>query len=86
PEIRVLQELRRLNSDRLSVDALKAIKHPSGGGGEGPAVALVAKGFLVADGDGFAVTQKGRDFLAIEAKPEFEETGSGAANPAVDAG
>jgi hypothetical protein len=76
-EIRVLQEFRRLNADRLPVDTIKAIKHPSGGG-ETPAAGLASKGFLAADGDGFAVTEKGKSFLAIDARPMFEEsTGSG---------
>ncbi len=80
PEIRILQEFRRLNADRLGLDVIKAIKHPAGGG-ESPAVALASKGFLSADSDGFAVTEKGRSFLAIEAKP----LGAEAANPGADA-
>ena len=67
----MLQEFRRLNADRLTIDAIKGIKHPAGGG-ETPAITLAGKGFLSADGDGFAVTEKGRAFLAIEAKPQFE--------------
>jgi hypothetical protein len=82
-EIRVLQEFRRLNAERLAVDTIKAIKHPSGGG-EAPAVGLASKGFLVADGDGFAVTQKAKDFLAIDARPMFEESGGSAASASAD--
>ena len=89
PEIRVLQEFRRLNSDTLPVDVIKALKHPAGGG-EAPAVSLTAKGYLTAapDNGGFTITAKGKDFLAIEAKPAIEETSdagaSAAANPQAD--
>src|SRR5687768_5706244 len=81
-EIRVLQEYRRLNGETLTVDQLKAIKHPGGGGGEAPAVALVGKGFLTGNGDGFTLTQQAKDFLAIDAKPEFEGTSDAAASAA----
>jgi len=74
-EIRVLQEFRRLNVDRLGVDTIKAIKHPAGGG-EAPAVGLASKGFLTADGDSFAVTQQAKDLLAIDPKPLVEGSGS----------
>jgi hypothetical protein len=75
-EIRVLQEFRRLNSDSLTLEQIKAIKHPVGGG-EAPAVSLVDKGYLETNGsrETFATTQKGKDFLAIDAKPMFEEAG-----------
>ena len=86
-EIRVLQEFRRLNADALTVDLIKAIKHPTGGG-EAPAASLVSKGYLTTTGEGFAVTQSGKDFLAIDAKPLVEETSdtaaSAAANPDAD--
>lgn len=77
PEIRVLQEFRRLNAESLPLDTIKAIKHPAGGG-EAPAAGLVEKGFLGADGarENFALTQKAKDFLAIDAKPMFEESGT----------
>ena len=83
-EIRVLQEYRRLNGETLNLDQLKAIKHPGSGGGEAPAVSLVAKGFLTGNGDGFTLTQQAKDFLAIDAKPEFEGAG-GAGSDAEDA-
>ena len=70
-EMRVLQEFRRLAADTLTVDVVKAIKHPAGGG-EAPAQSLVAKGFLFSNGHGYSVTEKAREFLAIDAKPEFE--------------
>lgn len=88
-EIRVLQEFRRKNAESLPIEDLKAIKHPAGGG-ETPALSLAGKGFLTADeaGGAFAVTQKAKDFLAIEATPEVEETSdagaSAAANPDAD--
>ena len=80
PEIRVLQEFRRMGKDALGVDAIKAIKHPSGGG-EAPANALVAKGFLASATDGFTLTEKAREFLAYDPKPEFEEAGTAAEVP-----
>jgi len=79
-EIRVLQEFRRVVSDTLSLAAIKAIKHPSEGG-DAPAFALVAKGYLTVDDgrESFALTQKSRDFLAYDPKPEFEETSAASA-------
>lgn len=71
-EIRVLQEFRRVQSDSMPLATIKAIKHPTGGG-EVPALSLVAKGYLTAAGDNFALTPKAKDFLAYDPKPEFEE-------------
>jgi hypothetical protein len=79
-EIRILQEFRRLNAETLTADQIKAIKHPSGGG-DAPA-GLVEKGFLTATADGFAITQPGKDFLAIEATPMVAETSQAAASAA----
>ena len=72
-EMRVLQEFRRIGAETMPVDAIKAIKHPVGGG-EAPAFGLVDKGYLQADPglEKFTLTQKGKDFLAIDVKPEFE--------------
>jgi hypothetical protein len=78
PEIRVLQEFRRVGAETLPLTAIKAIKHPHGGG-EAPALSLVSKGYLAAD-DGrqsFALTEKAKEFLALEPKPEFEEGAGG---------
>ena len=80
-EIRVLQEYRLRKTETLSVDAVKAIKHPAGGG-EAPAVSLAGKGYVEAGEGGFTVTQKGKDVLAIDAKPMFEETSDAAASAA----
>ena len=76
-EMRVLQEFRRIAADTMPVAAIKAIKHPAGGG-EAPAASLVAKGYLTVDAgaQSYTVTQKGKDFLALDVKPEFEEAGS----------
>ena len=78
-EIRVLQEFRRLAVESLGVAAIKAIKHPAGGG-EAPAVSLVDKGWLETNGnrETFGVTQKAKDFLAIDAKPLVEGSGEAA--------
>ena len=87
PEIRVLQEYRRQNLESMPLDAIKAIKHPAGGGGEVPTAGLLEKGFLQTNGtpESFALTQKAKDFLAIDAKPEFEGAGSAEENIEVDA-
>jgi len=78
-EIRVLQEFRRVSSETLDLAAIKAIKHPTGGG-EAPAISLIGKGYLTANEgqQSFTLTQKGKDFLAYEPKPEFEEGTSAA--------
>jgi hypothetical protein len=83
PEIRVLQEFRRLNAETLPIDTIKAIKHPAGGG-EIPAAGLVEKGFLETNGapESFVLTQKGKDFLAIDARPMFEEAAPASENAA----
>lgn len=74
-EMRVLQEFRRVAGDTLTSDAIKAIKHPAGGG-EAPAQSLVSKGFLTSDGSGgYTLTEKAKEFLAIDAKPLIEESG-----------
>jgi hypothetical protein len=74
-EMRVLQEFRRVVTDTLGADAVKAIKHPAGGG-EAPAQSLVSKGFLTSNGSGgYSLTEKAKEFLAIDAKPLIEETG-----------
>ena len=73
-EIRVLQEFRRMTAETLPLATIKAIKHPVGGG-DAPAMSLIEKGYLTAD-DGrqsFTLTQKAKDFLAYDPKPEFEE-------------
>jgi hypothetical protein len=70
-EMRVLQEYRRLGTDNLPIEVIKAIKHPVGGG-DAPALSLVAKGYLTS---GFALTEKAKEFLAIDFKPEVESAG-----------
>ena len=78
-EIRVLQEFRRLTSDTLGLATIKAIKHPVGGG-EAPAIGLVEKGYLTADGtrENFTLTDKAKAFLAIDYVPIVAEAGSAA--------
>jgi hypothetical protein len=77
PEIRVLQEFRRVATESLGIAPIKAIKHPAGGG-EAPALSLVGKGFLTTDAarETFSLTQKAKDFLSYDPKPEFEESGA----------
>ena len=81
--IRVLQEFKRVNAESLPLATIKAIKHPSGGG-EAPAAELVGKGYLDADDakETFALTQKGKDFLAIQAAPAGESPVSEGDTPA----
>ena len=82
-EIRVLQEFRRVAAETLAVDAIKAVKHPTGGG-DAPAISLISKGYLTAD-DGrtsFTLTEKAKEFLAYDPKPEFEEAGAAGAESA----
>jgi hypothetical protein len=83
-EIRVLQEFRRLPVETLGIAAIKAIKHPAGGG-EAPALSLVDKGFLTTDAarENFTLTQKAKDFLSYDPKPEFEEASASAAEVTV---
>ena len=84
-EIRVLQEFRRLTIDALPLTAIKAIKHPAGGG-EAPALSLVQKGFLTTDDtrQTFTLTPKAKDFLAFDPKPEFEEAPAGSAEESAE--
>lgn len=82
-EIRVLQEFRRLTTDSLALTAIQAIKHPASGG-EAPAFSLVEKGFLTADDarQTFGLTEKAKQFLAYDPKPEAEETSAAGEEPA----
>ena len=84
-EIRILQEFRRVSADSMGVAAIKAIKHPAGGG-EAPAFSLVDKGFLAVDGsrETFTLTPKGKDFLAYDPKPELEGSGGASAEEAAE--
>ena len=72
-QIRVLQEFRRIGTDSLPLDAIQAIKHPAGGG-VAPVDALASRGYLVFDPSASTMnlTDRGRDFLAIEVKPAAE--------------
>jgi hypothetical protein len=72
-EMRVLQEFRRISADTLDLAAIKAIKHPVGGG-EAPALTLIDKGYLTTDGarEKFTLTARAKEFLAINYVPEVE--------------
>ncbi len=78
PEIRILQEFRRVGAQSLSATAITAIKHPAGGGEE-PARTLVGKGYLASDATGqtFTLTEKGKEFLTLDPKPEVEGGSAG---------
>jgi hypothetical protein len=75
-EIRVLQEFRRVNLDTLTIAAIKAIRHPAGGG-EAPALSLVDRGYLTTDAarENFTLTGKAKEFLSYDPKPEVESSG-----------
>lgn len=68
-QIRVLQEFRRLTTETLTAEAIQAIRHPVGGG-DAPATSLAAQGYLTPGEGSFTLTQKGKDFLALDPKPE----------------
>jgi hypothetical protein len=78
-EIRVLQEFRRMTTETMAQAAIKAIKHPVGGG-DAPALSLIQKGYLTADDarQNFTLTAKAKEFLAYDPKPEFEEASASA--------
>jgi len=82
-EIRVLQEYRRVGWESLTIAAITAVKHPTGGG-EAPALSLVEKGFLATDAarENFTLTPKAKEFLSYDPKPEFEEVGAAQAEVA----
>ena len=72
-EIRVLQEFRRLAAEELTLEQIRAIKHPAGGGEE-PAWRLVERGWLSTD-EGrqkVALTDPSRELLAYDPVPENE--------------
>lgn len=72
-EIRVLQEFRRLQKKTMTLDEIKAIKHPVGGS-EQPAVSLVDKGYLTADESRtrFTLTEKPAELLSYNPLPISE--------------
>ena len=84
-ELRVLQEFRRLTTDTLPLETIKAIKHPAGALGEAPAASLAGKGWLTGEGETFTLAQKAKDLLAIDPVPEFEGTSDTGAAADVDA-
>lgn len=72
-EIRVLQEFRRLGTREMTVDQIKAIKHPVGGG-DAPALSLAEKGYVQADPSRtrFTLTQKSDELLTFNPLPITE--------------
>ena len=73
-EIRVLQEFRRVGKQELTVEEIKAIKHPVGGG-ETPAAMLAGKGYLVrsAGDTGYLLSEEATEFLSYDPKPLYEQ-------------
>ena len=78
-EIRILQEFRRVTAETLPAATIKTLKHPAGGG-DAPALSLVAKGYLTTDavGENYTLTPRAREFLSYDPKPEFEQGGPAA--------
>lgn len=72
-EIRVLQEFRRIEAKSMTLEEIRKIKHPSGGG-DAPALALVEKGYLAVDepGQNFSLTAPATEFLAYDPVPGIE--------------
>ena len=72
-EIRVLQEFRRLGTREMTVDQIKAIKHPVGGG-DAPALSLAEKGYVQADPSRtrFTLTEKSDELLTFNPLPITE--------------
>ena len=72
-EIRVLQEFRRFATKEMSLQQIKAIKHPVGGG-EAPALSLAEKGYLIANQDrtSFTLTEKSDELLSYNPLPISE--------------
>ncbi len=81
PEIRVLQEFRRVGAETLSMEAIRAIKHPASGADRAPS-SLVEKGYLTAgEAEGsLTLTASGREFLSHDVKPESDTPGNTAAS------
>ena len=71
PEMRLLQEYRRLGVESLSLEAIRAIKHPTSVPSD-LAQALVAKGFLTFEGETFSLAENGKRFLERDVRPADE--------------
>lgn len=68
-EIRILQEYRRMGRQEMTLEEILRIKHPVEAG-EAPVHGLVEKGYLQGDDQGYALSEKGSDFLAQNPEPE----------------
>ena len=72
PELRILQEYRRLSRKAMSRAEIDAIRHPASA--EGAVEGLLEKGYLVpsgAEGE-YALTPAAEELLAVEPVPEWE--------------
>lgn len=69
-EIRILQEFRRLGADDLSLEQIKAIRHPAGDP-EAPVWSLTDKGYLVPDDsrEMLKLTEEAKAFLSYNPEP-----------------
>ncbi|MEO7133400.1 MAG: hypothetical protein ABI024_04190 [Vicinamibacterales bacterium] len=68
-EMRVLQEYRRIATESMALEAIAAIRHPTGPGGEAAAEGLALKGYLRKEPGAYVLTARGQAFLVIDAKP-----------------
>ena len=76
PEIRILQEFRRLEAEDMALATIREIKHPVAV--DDAAVLELEKRGMVAsseDGSSFRLTESGETFLARPAEPEKDRWG-----------
>jgi len=80
PEIRILQEYRRLETAEMSLDQIQKILHPTRIDNP-PVKSLVEKGFLTESGNGesLTLTDVAREFLERKAEPETAGVEAGSA-------
>ncbi len=76
PEIRILQEFRRLAAEEMALEAILEIKHPVAVD-ETPILDLEKRGMVASSEDGslFRLTEAGETFLARPAEPEKDRWG-----------
>jgi hypothetical protein len=68
-EMRVLQEFRRISAQTLTAEHVATIRHPAAAAGESHGESLVRRGYLTRSDEGYTLTPRGQEFLAIDAKP-----------------
>ena len=83
PELRILQEYRRLARKAMTREEIDAIRHPASA--EGAVEGLLEKGYLVPSGvEGeYLLTPVAEELLAVEPVPEWESPVAGAEEEAL---